>query len=886
MKIRISDIYNRKNINSRNKDKIIFEDCNLYLYRKTNADLYKLMSEAAKDPYCSNYFFSDIMKFVSENGYNYRLPYIVNNISNENIKPTMRMIRESNLEDEEKTELLNILTRNKNCDRILENHSIISKKVDTEKNDYDNHDIVVDKFCEVVDTFDLPVHGKIGVAIDETCYVLESSGYTPDYDKIVDEAVSFFLIRENNICFDKITAIENAIETNKMIPDNYQGSDESIFDVFDTSPTHNIYTLKDIIAKHIKDGTTFDLFSQLFEHLKLIIIATKDENLKSEISNDLIPYMVNVFIEENMYNERGKERIEFLIGKINDAIDKNSHYINYASHDFTSILPKDTINCLAKFIISLREAKLKLQRAFNITYNRSNIEVIRSSIFETAKPIVLSEVNFDNLNKTINKINDYIKESFKIQSQRATRTTKIKPFKLNDIYDIVNENGVIDFPICVLETEVDFIDQDYLSTVCNNIRNNYFNINRGLDIYYTLSENSAIFNIKGKYRISLTENQVEEVSNNIPDYIIESLYEMNKITKYGDLKFDVDDNIKFFKEGNNIDLFVPYVELCKFANIPEEIVQEIYSTATRHMKLDPDTVYEHKAALRNYSTLLHINDKDALQDIRLESLAVLTNLIYEDEILTEGEIIDKAKKKVEDVKNSVKNKADEIRAKVADKIRPKNDDDKSYTGNKEREVDMDEIDKKNKKSHDTDMENKEKNSITGKLNDIGLVLRGITQKAKDLGSKEEQMSRRADAEFNHFANSLKSAFVPNRREAILKGSVIPSFSRCIKIAIGLAGLGIASGGIAIPAIVALGSFGVSKHLTNKERVLLVDELETELDVIDKEISNAESAGKMKKYRELVKTKKQLQRQYQRLVYGIKLGKDIIPSTTGTPGEKD
>ena len=38
---------------------------------------------------------------------------------------------------------------------------------------------------------------------------------------------------------------------------------------------------------------------------------------------------------------------------------------------------------------------------------------------------------------------------------------------------------------------------------------------------------------------------------------------------------------------------------------------------------------------------------------------------------------------------------------------------------------------------------------------------------------------------------------------------------------------------------------------------------------------------MKKYRALLKYKKDLQRQYQRIKYNVKVGKDILPdSTTG------
>ena len=110
-----------------------------------------------------------------------------------------------------------------------------------------------------------------------------------------------------------------------------------------------------------------------------------------------------------------------------------------------------------------------------------------------------------------------------------------------------------------------------------------------------------------------------------------------------------------------------------------------------------------------------------------------------------------------------------------------------------------------------------------------------------------------------------------------------TFSKCIKIGLALAGIGgisLATVGTVLPAvIIALGGFAMSKNLTRKERLLLLDDIETELDVIDKEIALAESRNQMKKYRKLLKIRKDLQRQYQRIKYNVRVGKDILPGST-------
>ena len=165
-----------------------------------------------------------------------------------------------------------------------------------------------------------------------------------------------------------------------------------------------------------------------------------------------------------------------------------------------------------------------------------------------------------------------------------------------------------------------------------------------------------------------------------------------------------------------------------------------------------------------------------------------------------------------------------------------------------------------------------------------LYLEGLKSKFKHMSQKEKELSRNIDNNFRRLVKGMKDSLVSDRREAIIKGSVIPSFSRCMKIAVGLAGTGLVSGNPVIPLMLAIGGFAASKRLTQKERVLLLDEIETELDVVEKEISNAESRNQMKKYRTLLKYKKDLQRQYQRIKYNIRVGKDILPgSAVGVKG---
>ena len=174
------------------------------------------------------------------------------------------------------------------------------------------------------------------------------------------------------------------------------------------------------------------------------------------------------------------------------------------------------------------------------------------------------------------------------------------------------------------------------------------------------------------------------------------------------------------------------------------------------------------------------------------------------------------------------------------------------------------------------------------FNNIKLYLKGLMDKAKNLSTKEREICRQIDSATMHFCDSIKKAVSADSREQIIKGSVIPSFSKCIKLAIVAAGaFGIASlAGLSsaplIPVIIIFGAFGASKMLMADEKRALADELEIELEVLDREISNCEGEGKPKKLRALLRTRKELQRQYQRLKLGGKLAKKIRSSSTGVP----
>lgn len=149
-------------------------------------------------------------------------------------------------------------------------------------------------------------------------------------------------------------------------------------------------------------------------------------------------------------------------------------------------------------------------------------------------------------------------------------------------------------------------------------------------------------------------------------------------------------------------------------------------------------------------------------------------------------------------------------------------------------------------------------------NTMKLAKENLKKTMKDLSDKEKTISRNIDAGCSQFTSAAERALVNDNREAVIKGSLIPSASKVIKGAI------VAAAGWAVnPALAVigvLGSIGISKKLQAKERQLILDDIEIELNMCERYLKIAEDNNDMKAQRNLLTTKRSLERQRQRIKY--------------------
>lgn len=155
-------------------------------------------------------------------------------------------------------------------------------------------------------------------------------------------------------------------------------------------------------------------------------------------------------------------------------------------------------------------------------------------------------------------------------------------------------------------------------------------------------------------------------------------------------------------------------------------------------------------------------------------------------------------------------------------------------------------------------------------NTIKLASMKLRNAFKKMSDKEKRISKSIDLSMNNLSKSAEKALTTDNREAIIKGSILPSASKALKLAITSAGIGLIFHTPIAAIISVLGYLGCSAKFKVKERQMIIDEIEIELKMCDKYIEIAESKNDMKALKQLLSTKRDLERQLQRVKYKLKI----------------
>lgn len=757
-------------------------------------------------------------------------------------------VMESSLPDALKKEVRRQIVKNKVVDRILENHTRIQREFNISKflseNWYTaNKEILFEKICETVDLFNMKPYGKLNAAIEEATYLFQKTGLSYNEERMVDRMTNYFLMEES-LTENDIKDIHKVVTENHCISctgekrkypageilSNYMNSCNK-----STEGLHE--TVDSILALETVD--VIRGFKPLLEFFRTVFV--KKHSLSPIITDATIENMMESFqkhsddiyyrdLLENTYKDIDTEvgLSEMYLGKFDEEVSSN----------------------MLRYRDELLKLKENVTNEMDFVYGSNNLSIMME---ETIITIPLNEfklvlaVGVLKACKKAGKIISGALRRLKEKTAGRIKAILIKNKQQNvqeSLYDMLDENHCVDYCVATLDMDTSSGLSEchtMLQELCDTINEELRYDTPTMKAYYMIRSETAEIHLKNNYKVILTEQEKEEFRKTATSEDIDS---MMKTMRIQEIVSDIDPEMnicekatKVFSENPDPELFGLFMESCEIMGIDKSIVESIESRIELSNERNIDFVYPARMRLSEYSPV-----EEVPIDICMEAYSIMQS-IFMDTI--DGRYLKEDNNNVNKVAGTEK-KVKELQQKKEDEKLEKKEETKSKVS---------------------------------PITTIKLYMQGLKKKIRDLTSKEKQIVNNADASFNRLARSCKDALTSDRRESIIKGSVIPSFSKSCKLAVALAGIArIASPATAL--VTGIAGLVASKHLTKKERALLLDEIDVELEMIEKEIQLAESKNQMKKLRKLMLIRKDMQREYQAIKLNMKTKTDVMPLATG------
>lgn len=857
------------------------------------------------------------------------LPYV------DDMNSIIEGVNDFNLTDKQKERVLKEANIYNTCDRILNNHNTISKRFNLEdivlKNKY-NLQLAVESVCSMINTYNREAYQKMNICLEEMFYIIEKNNIPCKKADIINSIVEYFLLDSSTLSDANIKGFRKCINESNIISEDEAQAVLYINTNTTDSDNSNIksiiadyYTISEKtpelfvnVIKRCMESDVIDITYNFNSILEFIFVVYKHDVLSDSelemcmnfIESIISSRLVSIINDAELNKDDLSSILLVMISKIKEAesvISSYSRLYDYIKHIknilsivspyYDSLYSTDNINVintLESCTTYIPVSEGVLWKSHNLLTAIRNLDRYLGAKCKQAVHKLLGKAKKNEEPTIRDKIsnllfNDNYGKEGSLFDKRVDKTKKGLSNALNTLSGLLNihkesynpyayiseESNMFDMTICRIDFEDEELSDlhDEIADVCKEF--NYIlettSDTRNCKVYYLINCNEISIHLTENAKYILTDDDkklIRESSHPDYDYCIQKLSEASAIAEFIDSINNKDlENSLFSYFSNNHDMslekFDTILEALSIIGIDKSIVSKFADKYTDH----------------KYYSLS--------EDIDLESESKqVSSLVESYEIYTEASNIDKIEAYLL-VDALLETYTDED---FEDDDEDHDVNDKKYAKSKyylapgEKDDSEDSNDDKEKSE---DKEEIKKNPFKGiNLKSLKLCILGLKSKFSKMSQKEKEISKNVDNSFKHLVDSFKNTMISNSRESVIKGSVIPSFSRCLKTGL-VAAVGIGSGILnpGVAAIAALGSFAISKNLTKKERILLLDEIETELDVVEKEISMAEREEDMKRYRALLQYKKNLQRQYQRIRYNVKLGKDLLPgSNAGISGD--
>ena len=715
----------------------------------------------------------------------------------------------------DKTLFFDTLDDLENCDRIIRNESKISKRFDLQKiiNENINYGCqgTVYELCSLLDTYNISSKVKMNIALENVEYALFRSGHKINLNEVTEYITEYFFNRDAIITDKDYNGYINVLENNAFIN-------------LDKANVSYIFEFKNTKGNSYSDK--LEKLSSKCESPECATLITKVLNIKTEkdaskyieeaidyISNDKFSKLDSLLLLKSIY-------IIPLIGNVSKA------FVVYK--------------------VEMTRKKLKIKNKISDTENKEMIKKLLDDgdIIDTID-FLFEGVSFDD--KLIQEAEDYKKGDLK---KYVVKTVKAKPEK--------DDSESIDKILQSFKASNDKTPSKFKSMLSKIMTKSPDNI---------INETPNIF---GVVRIIMYAG-VAVVMPLGPIFAAILAFVNKLITMHLDLKQaekllrhlrsekeKAEKKLKKLsgKEKDNQEEYIKTLDKCiekvkTFISDIDDDNEELLGgdDSADDFNFDDDFNWESALIL---SESANINESAPHKVINMLTSSIdgdiLTNLsdIFDN---CYGNVSDAFYNKVKDIMNDSKDKGltetcqSILNNRGSGKLIP--DEEPGFIAHYEAVNALQDILTESKNT-------KEKGNFLGKVKMANL---NFKKKAQTLHGKSKELWRNIDMNTARLSNGIQQALTSNRREGIIKGSIIPSFSQIIKYAI----------------ITAVGIFGASKVLNERERLLIYDEIDTELQVVEKQLQIAENDGDMKQYRFLLNYQKKLQREKYRIKYHINMG---------------
>ena len=739
-----------------------------------------------------------------------------------------------------------VLIENEYCDRLLRNHEKLNIKESTSldnfiKNNYDIYSSdnieTIYEACDMIYGYKMKFSTKFNVALENILYSISKITNIDSNTRknILENVVDRFCSYDDTSMY----VIQTVLENNQFYSDDDKEYVDYIYDDINTINESKIdkkekksHKLKDMLAGlSIKKMSNTKLYNAVKFILRKLYTKSKD-NILDELPNfftwarkiivfstfvvppvGIITAMVDYFISMSLSRSATKEMLEKMRRERDNTRKKADKAKGETKKKYEAYLKQ-----LDKDIQKVEDYEDTLYS------DKENDERMSKDYGGDDDMDDLLEGTFLNLNDNVVSVEDYF-EYHHYDVFRELKTLFEFTKGLRGKYIVPVE----DIELCK------FRDL--------NPKTLYQFLDGNCEIIFKLADWLCIYQRNDLLRTH-SNMTVDEANEIIKDEVLKTTEKINNMSEDFSVYCDGDDDlwsIYAVLNGAVLD-----TEQDKYDQMTqEEIVKQIVLSDNIEYATTNDL---YKALESNIRSL----DKDALK--------LIVDCIYESNIIDKNKIIDIYTEYKNELKGNDKYNCSSILETGIDKLNKRKEPKACYY--------LEEYEDYNNITHTLLEAGKLKTKLkiaNKKATDKANVVKSrVVNKGKELNTKQKMASEKLDNFVDNFYDKAQRELSNKNREQVIKGNILPSFSTIIKMAIGSAGLGIINP--ALGAISFVGGLAVSKKGTKKEKQYILDEIEVQLELVEKKISYAESNNDMKALENLLKIKQRLQREKQRIIY--------------------